>query len=229
MEGIKHYIKKIPLISRIAVSVKKKLFPLTEFTTSEEFWINRYKRGENSGAGSYNNLAEFKADVINEFVSDNSIESIIELGCGDGNQIKYFKFPSYIGFDISPIAIEKCKEEFKMDKSKHFFHMNQISNHKADLVFSLDVIYHLIEDETYHQYMNQLFDLTNLYVIIYACDIKDTHKYAPHIKTRKFTDWVINNKQDFQLVEHIPNKYPLEEGKGSTTSFSDFYIYKRIR
>lgn len=107
--------------------------------------------------------------------------------------------------------------------------MDQISDHKADLLLSLDVIYHLIEDETYHKYMDQLFQLSSLYVIIYACDRRDTQNYAPHIKTRKFTDWIKDNKQEFQLVEHIPNKFPLEEGKGQTTSFSDFYIYKRVK
>jgi len=226
---MKQLIKNIPFIGRFAVSAKKKLFPSAEFTTTEEYWINRYKHGGHSGDGSYNNLALFKAEVINEFVSKHRIESIIELGCGDGNQLKHFEFPSYVGFDISPIAIEKCKDEFKMDKNKHFFHMDQISNHKADLLLSLDVIYHLIEDETYHNYMNQLFHLTYLYVIIYSCDKYDKQSFAPHIKTRKFTDWIKENKQDFQLVEQIPNKFPFEKGKGASTSFSDFYIYKRIK
>lgn len=36
---------------------------------SKNYWENRYKSGGNSGAGSYSNLAEFKAEIINEFVA----------------------------------------------------------------------------------------------------------------------------------------------------------------
>ena len=118
MEAIKRFIKKIPFIGNLTVRIKNTLFPSAGFTTSEEYWIDRYREGGDSGAGSYNNLAEFKADIINKFVSDNAIESIIELGCGDGNQVKYFDFPSYIGFEISPVAIERCKEIFKRERGR---------------------------------------------------------------------------------------------------------------
>ena len=41
---------------------------------SGEYWENRYKANGNSGAGSYNRLAEFKAEVINGFVKENNME-----------------------------------------------------------------------------------------------------------------------------------------------------------
>ncbi len=37
-------------------------------------------RGKNSGAGSYNELAEFKANVLNDFVRENDIQTVIEYG-----------------------------------------------------------------------------------------------------------------------------------------------------
>ena len=54
------------------------------------YWENRYKNNGNSGAGSYGRLAEFKADVINNFIAENKITSVIEFGCGDGNQLSLF-------------------------------------------------------------------------------------------------------------------------------------------
>lgn len=39
-----------------------------DFKNSESYWIERYDKGGNSGAGSYDNYAEFKADIINDFV-----------------------------------------------------------------------------------------------------------------------------------------------------------------
>jgi SAM-dependent methyltransferase len=224
---MKQLIKSIPLLGTMALAVKRKLFPGAEFTTSEEYWINRYKQGGNSGAGSYNNLAEFKGEVLNSFVIEKNIQTVIEFGCGDGNQLKHFQFPAYTGFDISELVVEKCRVEFQYDSSKQFFHVSYAPGHHADLSLSLDVIYHLIEDATYHTYMNQLFDASTGYVIIYSCDSEDTHEYAPHVRPRKFTNWIKNNRPDFKLVAHIPNKYPLEYGKTETTSFSDFFIYSR--
>jgi len=36
---------------------------------SKKYWNDRYVKGQTSGAGSYNQLAQFKANVINDFVS----------------------------------------------------------------------------------------------------------------------------------------------------------------
>jgi hypothetical protein len=90
------------------------------FTTSPKYWDERYKKGGNSGAGSYNRLAEFKAEVINDFIKQKNIFTVIEFGCGDGNQLKYFDVPSYTGYDISPTIVEHCTKIFENDKSKTF-------------------------------------------------------------------------------------------------------------
>ena len=41
---------------------------------SSEFREDRYKNGGNSGQGSYNALAKFKASVINDFIENNKIQ-----------------------------------------------------------------------------------------------------------------------------------------------------------
>ena len=227
---MKKLIKKIPIFSSIAAFIKKKITPARGgFNNSKDYWINRYKNGGNSGAGSYNNLAEFKGEIINEFVSKKKIQTIIELGSGDGNQLKYFKFDKYIGFDISDVIIKECRIKFKEDKSKQFLHINDISNQRADMLMSLDVIYHLIEDSAYHNHMNHLFDLSNRYVIIYAFDDDETKNFNPHVKPRKFSKWIEKNKPEFKLIEHILNKYPYIKEKEETTSIADFYIYEKIK
>ena len=74
---MKHFVKRIPVIGLLAILIKNKMFPDAKFTNSQEYWRNRYKRGGNSGAGSYNNLAEFKGEIINEFVSKNNVKTVI--------------------------------------------------------------------------------------------------------------------------------------------------------
>ena len=41
--------------------------------------IQRYKKGGNSGAGSYNHLAEFKAEVLNQFVKEKMLMIFIKI------------------------------------------------------------------------------------------------------------------------------------------------------
>lgn len=62
------------------------------FRTSGDYWEQRYRQAGNSGAGSYGRLAEFKAEVLNEFVARHSIGSVVEFGSGDGNQLTLAKY-----------------------------------------------------------------------------------------------------------------------------------------
>jgi hypothetical protein len=57
---------------------------ITGFRTSSDYWERRYRKGGNSGAGGYRNLTEFRARVVNDFVSRNRIQTVIEHESGDG-------------------------------------------------------------------------------------------------------------------------------------------------
>lgn len=214
-------------IKSLIFKAKQKLGLVKPFTTSQQYWIDRYKKGGNSGAGSYNNLAKFKAKVLNQFVIENKIEKVIEYGCGDGNQLVYLNFPKYIGFDVSPVAIGLCKEKFLNDGSKDFHLMEKAEKHKADLTLSLDVLYHLIEEKVFFTYLRSLFRASENYVIIYACDKDNYGKFADHVKPRSFTKWIQSNFSDFEMIKHIPNEYPFDPRDEENTSFADFYIYKK--
>jgi len=198
---------------------------------STHYWENRYLHGGNSGSGSYNDLALFKAEIINRFVKENNVGSVIEWGCGDGNQLLFAEYPDYIGLDVSEEAIRICSEKFFNDKSKRFIHIGQegVFNQKADLVLSLDVIYHLIEDDVYDTYMKRLFLSSNRYVCIYSCNDDDDFP-AVHIKHRKFTEWIDNNVGDqWKLLSYIKNKYPYNPSEETKSSWSDFYFYELLR
>jgi len=199
------------------------------FGNSGQYWEDRYKRGGNSGAGSYDRLAEFKAEIINKFVKDKNISTVIEFGCGDGNQLKYFDFPSYTGYDVSEQAVEMCKKIFEKDKTKKFKLLGNKINETADLTLSLDVIYHLVEDEVYTKYMETLFGSSKKFVIIYSSNYDKEiilKRRISHVKHREFTLWIEKNASGFTLIEHIPNRYPLKKND-PTTTFADFYIFEK--
>ena len=188
------------------------------FKDSASYWENRYRNNGNSGAGSYGINSEYKATIINQFVDEKNISTVIELGCGDGNQLQQFHFSEYIGLDVSPTAIRKCKEIFKEDTSKKFFLYEPgiiSTNFFSELTLSLDVIYHLVEDEVFETYMHRLFSMSIKYVIIYAWDVEEPARY--HIRHRRFTRWINENISGFQLAERI-----------SKDGFCDFFIYEKI-
>ena len=91
------------------------------FSGSARYWEPHHAQGRTSGASSYGALAQAKAIFPNEFVRTCEIGSVIEFGCGDGNQLLLADYPAYIGPDISRTAIELCQHHLAADPSKSFF------------------------------------------------------------------------------------------------------------
>lgn len=195
-----------------------------KFPGTIEYWKKRYAQGGTSGLGSYNYLAEFKAEILNSFVKKEDIKNIIEFGCGDGNQLKYAKYPAYKGYDVSKGAIDFCRKIFENDKSKKFDLIQNFQNEKAELSISLDVVYLLIEDQIFFEYMHRLFNSSEKFVIIYSSDFDSKPEF--HQRHRNFTSWINQEIEDWKFIEKVPNKYPYnpETKKGSMCSF---YIYQK--
>lgn len=152
--------------------------------------------------------------------------TVIEYGSGDGNQLKLAKYPAYIGFDVSQEALEQCRRIFSNDPAKRFKLVTDHSDETADLTLSLDVIYHLIEDSVFSEYMERLFSSSRKYAIIYASNTNEQRLgQSPHVRHRCFTDWVKTRKPEWEIIQHIKNIYPYS-GNDQTGSFADFYIFK---
>ncbi len=176
-----------------------------------------------------NVLAQFKADIINSFIEERSISSVIEFGCGDGNQLKYYEIKDYLGFDVSPVVISHCNLLFKDDSKKSFKLVSEYAGEKAELAISMDVIYHLVEDDVFFNYMARLFESAYNYVIIYSSNSSnhENNDVSAHVRHREFSSWIDSNAQEFRQIGYIPNKYPFN-GDGEVSSYADFYIYERI-
>ena len=193
------------------------------------FWDGHYARGGNSGTGSYGRLALFKGDVVNRLIVRYGIRSAIELGSGDGHQLSLIRYPSYLGLDTSPTAVEMCRERYQGDSTKSFrsYRSGDAIRDRADLAVSLDVIYHLLEDSVYEQYMLDLFSVADRYVAIYSSDSEALSEW-PEVRHRRFTKWIANHEPGWKLIRHIPNRYPYVYGD-INTSWADFYVYARRR
>ncbi len=199
------------------------------FPGSEKYWQQRYARGGSSGRGSYGALAEFKARIVNQFVREQGVQTVIEYGCGDGNQLRLTVYPSYLGFDVSARAVSLCQTIFANDSRKSFKPMKEYGGQRANLTLSLDVIYHLVEDDVYASYMERLFDSAERYVIIYSSNTDENPQPRPaHVRHRRFTAWVELHRPDWSLLRQVPNEFPCR-GDGTQGSFSDFYFYRKMQ
>jgi cyclopropane fatty-acyl-phospholipid synthase-like methyltransferase len=197
--------------------------PALWFRGSGRYWESRYLAGGTSGAGSYGAQAEYKASFLNAFVKDNDVRTVVEFGCGDGNQLRLAAYPSYLGLDVSRTAVGMCIEAFQQDESKSFLYYEPSAFSDparfvhGDLVLSLDVVYHLIEDEVYDAYMRGLFAAADRFVIVYATDT-ERRVAAPHVRHRAFTEWVATHATQWRIAHVEPA--PL-------AAYQTFYVFAR--
>jgi hypothetical protein len=228
MDRIKRIVKKTPVVRDLARAAMRQVAARkAAHFNSADYWESRYRDGRDSGAGSYNRLARFKADIINRFVAENEIRTVIEFGCGDGSQLKLATYPAYIGVDVSRTILDATRSVFSDDSTKMFIHSDEVGEpHQAELSLSLDVVYHLVEDPVFEGYMKQLFDAATRFVIVYSSNV-DRSAESVHVRHRRFTDWIERNRSDFRQAGFVKNPYP-EDIRDPDTSFADFYFFERL-
>ncbi len=77
---------------------------------------------------------------------------------------------------------------------------------EADLVLSIDVIFHLLEDDLFERYMQNLFTFSRRFVAIYSSN-HDTPA-TQHIRHHNVTAFDARHFPEWHLVAHVPNIYP---------------------
>lgn len=230
--ALKTFIKRIPLVGPAASKLAQ--LPISArvrrlaFPGSASYWETVYRQGGTSGPGSYGRLAEFKAEILNDFVRSTNIRTVIEFGCGDGAQLELAAYPEYVGVDVATGSIDRCRLRFANDPTKHFYVADALPKSVGmfDLALSLDVIFHLVEDRVFDSYMRSLFSRSQGHVVIYASNY-DALPQAPHVRHRKFTAWVAKNARDWQPAGFVPNRFPADPERPDDTSCADFHFFAR--
>ena len=202
------------------------------FPGSEAYWERHYVAGGDSGPGSRGELAQYKAGFVNDFVRAHDVRSVLDLGCGDGGQLALADYPTYIGMDVSVTALRACVARFRGDEAKTFlpYAAGAVSDPggllRADLALSMDVLFHLVEDEIFAAYLHDLFGFADRFVIVYASD-GDRQSTIGSVTDRGFTAWVRDNLPGWELSHREPNPHAWD-GDVRRTTRSEFFVYRRV-
>jgi SAM-dependent methyltransferase len=166
--------------------------------------------------------------VLNDFVEAYRITSLVEFGCGDGQQLALARYPRYLGLDVSPTTLQRVANRFANDPTKSFLrydpacYADPAGFITADVSLSLDVIYHLVEDDVYRGHLRHVFAAGRRFVVLYTSDadrLPGPERTAPHVRHRPVVSDVARDYPAWRLRERIPNPYD--------TSLADFLIYER--
>lgn len=133
------------------------------------FWDFRYKYFPElgSGIGSRGEVLNYKRELLERCFENSEKYAIIDVGCGDLEVIKDFKFKKYLGLDLSYEVLEQGKLkkpqwEFKLIKNSTF------CIEKTDFVVCLDVLIHQKNYESYITLITTLIKHTKKRLIIAA-------------------------------------------------------------
>lgn len=150
---------------------------------AKQYWNQRYNSGGNSGYGSYNEQLQKKL----KWLGGLDINSITEIGCGDFNfgskLTKMYPSAKYHGYDISDVIIKQNREKYPQ---YHFTSGDSIGG--GDLVLCIDVLFHTLKDEDYHETLLMLdaFYKQGKYLAVTAYEYDQEKGLSPHVRIRKF-------------------------------------------
>jgi hypothetical protein len=128
------------------------------------YWNDRYLQGGKSGKGSVGKYRKWKWKVIEREIGVPA--SVIDVGCGDLSFWKWKKHGKYIGIDLSQNIIAKDSlkwrdANFICDNAAHPYQI------RANTVFCLDVLFHVMDDKEYDKILDNLMMYAEEYIVIY--------------------------------------------------------------
>ncbi len=203
---------------------------LNRFPGTEKYWEKRYEEGGNSGSGSYGRLALYKANFLKQFIDLNNVNSIVDLGCGDGNQLQQLNLSAsfkYHGVDLSDVALQICRSKFKETSFLFSNYQDFKENFNLyEMALSMDVLFHIINEKDLYHYIDVLFSSATRYVIIYSSNVEYENRF--HVRDRKFTPIVEKKIKNWKLIFEEKNPYPYDLNNAEATSRSNFYVYEKL-
>lgn len=182
----------------------------------DAYWERRYRRGGDSGDASRGRQAKAKAKWINTLILRENITSVLDIGCGDGSQLALLDLDDvdYLGTDVSATAIRQCLQQWP---KRQFARVDPGQSYivQADLAMSIDVMFHLPDNNNYIRHLEHLFTPTRWFVAIRSTDYEDA-QHGHHLRRRRFTP---------DVAAYYPEWEPVEQPDDPHTE--GFHLYRR--
>lgn len=188
------------------------------------YWDERYRAGGDSGDGSKGVEGAQKAAYISQVIAEHDVQSVVDWGCGDGTLLAQIELGTadYVGLDLSPTAIIKCLERFPQQQFARVDPQALASiAAEGDLALSISVIWHLVDDDEYEDYLAQLFGNFARLVLVYCSNVEQQCQ-APHMRHRAF-------------VRDVPDRWELIDTTVRANAPDDdlwregFYLFERLQ
>jgi ubiquinone/menaquinone biosynthesis C-methylase UbiE len=177
----------------------------------DEYWDKRYSSGGKSGIGSIGVERKWKWNTIDSYVE--TLDDVLDVGCGDISFWENRDCEKYIGIDISETIIQKNRLErpdwtFICKNAK-----NRIENLSKDVVLCLDVLFHIMNDTQYREILENLCYYSQKYIIIHTwhknpfTEINLLKKFTRNIFKLQFGKSMEALKMLFSEDKHTDGKY----------------------
>jgi len=147
---------------------------------STPYWDRRYATGGTSGAGSRGAEAEEKVAIVQRVIDERGVCSVLDLGCGDGYVASRLRVAEYVGYDPAPSALALCRATMPC---RTF--VGELPDGPFDIVLSLDVMFHLVDDTSYCEHLNALFTRAQNLVFVYSTNHNERGR--AHVLHRHWT------------------------------------------
>lgn len=146
------------------------------------FWNFQYNLFPELGSGirSRGETLAYKRDRLANSIEGFLDKKAIDVGCGDLETTKEFKFQYYTGYDLSLVALNIAQKK-RPDWS---FVQGSISNHlreAADLVICLDVLLHQKTPKEYQNLLSALVQVTRKRLIVSGYDAPPSSDHISNI------------------------------------------------
>jgi 2-polyprenyl-3-methyl-5-hydroxy-6-metoxy-1,4-benzoquinol methylase len=132
------------------------------------YWDDRYGRGGTSGSGSVGSLRDWKWGIIETYV-DPGTSSIIDYGCGDLSFWEGRDARQYVGLDISCKVIDADRKK-RPEWEFYCIASGECPDIRADAVFCLDVLFHIMDDAEYRNILERLCRMAEKSIVIFTWD-----------------------------------------------------------
>jgi SAM-dependent methyltransferase len=130
------------------------------------FWEWRYKTNPSlgSGVGSRSEPLKAKRRLLRRVVARVRPESVLDVGCGDGEATRGLRLRRYIGLDVSEEAVRLARTT----RPDGEFHVTTIrdSPETAELTICLDVLIHQADPQEYRQTVKALLEATSRVLLV---------------------------------------------------------------